>query len=410
MAGACAERGRLACALAASLLLVSACSWRAEDVSADEAWRQRFIEQRSLAWPQSLHFVNRWSLTARVLVYQGEERERLGLNWRYEREAFGAPSRQRIRITDRIGRTVLVAASDASGAYVEESRLETRRERAEAMEDLIEANTGFSIPFDGLWRWMLALDIASLPETCACKDAKAVHRDGLWKVEYQDFDEYAGWLMPQRLQVLGPGLRLQVTLSDWRLGAGAPPLASAVGEGPPSQSSERLSGASASTLASAVGEGPPSHGGERLSGASASTLAAPMGEGPPNHGSERLSGASASTLAAPMGEGPPSHGGERLSGASASTLASAVGEGPPSHGSERLSGASASTQAAPMGEGFAGQRALIPSPAPASGPARRAQPAAEPSQRHASMPGLAGLGDPRCGGEAAGPGGARGSR
>ena len=205
---------RYSAPLAALVAALSGCASVASGLDVDERARGPLFEaQRAAEHPGSLHFINRWTLTARVLVAQGSERERLGMKWSFERDHFSAPSRQRIQFYGRLGRSVLTVYADETGATVEKSRLQSKADNAHDLSTLIEANTGVLIPAEQLPRWLQGLDLPGSTLT----NLGVVYTFDQWRVEYLAFDDYGGWLMPRQVKVANDKVELTITVTQWKL-------------------------------------------------------------------------------------------------------------------------------------------------------------------------------------------------
>lgn len=88
---------------------------------------------------------------------------------------------------------------------------------ADATEQFLTEQLGWRFPATSIRYWLLGLpDPALAAEETFAADGQllAISQDG-WTVSYERFAEQDGMLMPTRLTVLGPGIRVRLVVDRW---------------------------------------------------------------------------------------------------------------------------------------------------------------------------------------------------
>lgn len=158
-----------------------------------------------------------WELRGR-LAYKGLDGDggQASLRWSHadavSRLRFAGPfGAGAVAMTIAPGR---VTMSDAQGER------ELEYVGADALEDLLRAQLGWSFPAAAARYWMLGIADPAAPaarDFTAAGEPATLSQHG-WLVEYQRFAEFSGVEMPVKLTMSGSHGRLRVVVTDWRLG------------------------------------------------------------------------------------------------------------------------------------------------------------------------------------------------
>ena len=201
--------GRLPCALAVVVLLsLAGCAPQGMLRPATD-WPVRRAELQAL---------DAWSLSGRVAVAASGRGFSARLDWTQQAAAshiglagpFGAGA-LRVEIAgDEI--TVL----DRNGAVVAAGR------------DSVAQQLGVELPMRELRYWMLGVPApraGAVPEgveVVGRNGRPVAFNDGGWWVRVEDWTPVAADVLPRRLLLERPGVRLKLVIDDWRLAARAP--------------------------------------------------------------------------------------------------------------------------------------------------------------------------------------------
>jgi outer membrane lipoprotein LolB len=153
---------------------------------------------------------DRWSLTARLAVSNGEEGGNGELTWKQDGDAFDftvhAP------VTGKTWRL----HGDARGAMLEGVR-ETALSGSDANE-LLRSETGWSVPMAELRYWVRALR-APGGRAQLVFDAQGLPAEltqGGWKVEYRDWMQGAEPALPRKVFATRGKARVRLVVEQWQ--------------------------------------------------------------------------------------------------------------------------------------------------------------------------------------------------
>lgn len=201
--------GLRAAALGCAALLLAACGTLrgtapagAEDES---AWRRHQAELTALS---------DWSFSGRVGFANGKDSGSGSLDWRQQ---AGVTS---VDFQGPLGAGAVHMEGDASALHVKTSRGDDFV-TTDPEQDLDE-RLHQPLPVLSLRYWVLGIPdpAAEFTKTSAGGELKSLDQLG-WHVEYQEYTEVQGHLLPVKLSLQRDTVRIKVAVSDWSLPATA---------------------------------------------------------------------------------------------------------------------------------------------------------------------------------------------
>jgi len=210
--GAAVRARRAAPALAAALLLIGGCAGlppAAPGPQAERAWAERLARLEALAG---------WRLSGKLAVRAA------GSSWAARLRWWQRGGEARVRLAGPLGQGLYELRIDPSGARLRDAA--GRERRAESAEALLRAETGRSLPIEGLRYWIegrprpgepvgrLALDEAGR--------VSELSQSG-WRIRYRGYRPAGrprGLDMPRELELTRALVRVRVLVRDWRLEGG----------------------------------------------------------------------------------------------------------------------------------------------------------------------------------------------
>lgn len=158
-----------------------------------------------------------WSAEGRAAVQVGNDGNSVGFQWQRDNGA------EVLRMTDPLGRTVLLLSQDAQGAYAKFA--DGYEVRGSDMAALLAQRSPLPLPLEGLSYWLRGQPEPGQPAavTHDAEGRPATLRQGDWEVRYQDYTPVEGVYMPARLLVSGPNqVTVKVLVRRWDLRFAAP--------------------------------------------------------------------------------------------------------------------------------------------------------------------------------------------
>ena len=156
-----------------------------------------------------------WRAQGRLAVTVDEEAWHGSFTWREETH------RRRVEMSGPLGQGTIRLTEDADGATLELSGDETVTGSDAA--SLLQEHAGWSLPVDGLRYWIAARADPGRPaETRHDADGRlaSLDQDG-WTVDYGRYREVMGHLLPHRLSLRRPGLKVKLAIDQWSVGPAA---------------------------------------------------------------------------------------------------------------------------------------------------------------------------------------------
>lgn len=167
------------------------------------------LEQRLLA-------LDAWQARGRIAVKSGQGGGQGDLLWEQQGEAA------RIRLSGPFGAGGYEIRWDAHSLGIRSRNGEFERAYtgADAMEQFLAEQIGWSFPATSIRYWLLGLADPALPvERIWGEDGAlaGLHQDG-WSVSYERYTWHDGLALPARLTALGPGARVRLVVDRWEFG------------------------------------------------------------------------------------------------------------------------------------------------------------------------------------------------
>lgn len=167
------------------------------------------LEQRLLA-------LDAWRARGRIAVKSGQGGGQGDLLWEQQGEAA------RIRLSGPFGAGGYEIRWDAQrlGIRSRNGEFERAWSGADAVEQFLAEQIGWSFPAASIRYWLLGLADPALPveRTWGADGALAALRQDGWSVSYERYTWHDGLALPARLTALGPGARVRLIVDRWEFG------------------------------------------------------------------------------------------------------------------------------------------------------------------------------------------------
>jgi outer membrane lipoprotein LolB len=187
-----------------ALLLLSACALR--PVEPPAALERATRDARLAALPG-------WEARGRIAVRAGDSGSQGSLHWLQQGEAA------QLRVSGPFGAGAYEISWDRQALRIVSSRGEVTADYAgaDAAEQFLEAQLGWSLPVGSSRYWMLGLaDPGAAAEMLADGDGRpAIIRQHGWAVAYDDFTLQDGLWLPRRITVESVRARVRLVIDRW---------------------------------------------------------------------------------------------------------------------------------------------------------------------------------------------------
>ncbi|MDP9200210.1 MAG: lipoprotein insertase outer membrane protein LolB [Pseudomonadota bacterium] len=192
---------RAAVAASAALLVVTGCATLPEPAAPGD-WDARRAELQAL---------DRWTLSGRVAVADGDEGFSGGLTWSQ------SGTRADVELRGPVGGAALVIRVDGSGFSVTDPHGEVFT--GDRARELVALHVGSDLPISELRYWLVGSPAPGAPhqETLGADARLAVLDQSGWQIRYDRYRTAGTMTLPARLDVTKGMLRLRVAVQDWRL-------------------------------------------------------------------------------------------------------------------------------------------------------------------------------------------------
>lgn len=162
----------------------------------------------------ALDAITNWSFTGRASLYDGKQGWHATMWWQQEGAAFD------VRFNGPFGGGALHIYGDANQTTLElpDQPLHT----AATPEELMRSLVGWSMPVDHLKYWLLGRPDPGYPLTAEWDQAgRLAHlqQDG-WSIEYRAYAEQEKPVLPHKLEITHPQLRVKIVIDQWQLARG----------------------------------------------------------------------------------------------------------------------------------------------------------------------------------------------
>jgi outer membrane lipoprotein LolB len=178
-------------------------------------------EQRQAVWQQhnlQLAGLQNWSLTGRVAVRAGDQGWQAGMRWSRQ------PELQELQLTGPFGGGVVLLRQDNAGVVLRDNRGDEYYDTD--AEQLLEQVTGWRLPVNALGYWIRGQAVPETPKELELDEHGRIKRlsQQQWQITYQQFGDYDGLSMPQRILLQRPAdqgednaLAVRLAVNGWKL-------------------------------------------------------------------------------------------------------------------------------------------------------------------------------------------------
>lgn len=186
------------------VLLLSSCATQAPlvDSGDSEAWEAR---------RQALLALETWQARGRIAVRTDSDGWSAGFDWRQ------ASTDYRIRLRGPFGQGALELEGDGRGVWLK--RAGQPAVFSVDPEALLQAESGWQLPVDGLDHWLRGLPDSSgnaISRLDAAGRLASLQQHG-WQIDYSTYRNYGEYALPARLEMQRNGLRVKVIIDTWEL-------------------------------------------------------------------------------------------------------------------------------------------------------------------------------------------------
>lgn len=188
------------------LTVVVGCAIRPEriqPVDVDAAWE---------AHRAKLEQLNAWIIDGRISVQNADDGWQARVRWRQRNEHY------EMDVLDPFGRKVAALIGSPRGVALTTSR--GRSAYAADPEALMQRMLGYSLPVSGLRYWVRGiptpLDQADYVKLDTFGRLATLRQSG-WDVNYQEYQDYVGIALPEKMILTNKTLKIKMVVNDWRL-------------------------------------------------------------------------------------------------------------------------------------------------------------------------------------------------
>ncbi|HEY5791584.1 MAG TPA: lipoprotein insertase outer membrane protein LolB [Gammaproteobacteria bacterium] len=154
-----------------------------------------------------------WQQHGRLGVRAADEQWHGTLTWEQRADGY------RIEFAGPLGQGAVRLEEDAGGARLQLASDESYHERD--TESLLRRHLGWYLPVRGLRHWLTGR-AAPGAAGAQVRDAEGrllrLEQDG-WQVKLERYQPVSGRVLPHRVELARPDLRLRLVVDQWRLGA-----------------------------------------------------------------------------------------------------------------------------------------------------------------------------------------------
>jgi outer membrane lipoprotein LolB len=188
-----------------ALAAMAACTTVPESRPTDQSWNER---------QQQLSRIAYWSMRGRLAVNNGVEAWNLNVSWRQRDGDY------QIELHGPFGAGKVLLKGNPQGVVLRNSDDQTYY--ATEPETLLYAQTGVTMPVDGLRYWILGLPqpgADSKPQLDEHGRVKQLHQ-AAWEVDFRHYVTVNGVELPRKIFITKPGKDIDVRLvvDQWQLG------------------------------------------------------------------------------------------------------------------------------------------------------------------------------------------------
>jgi outer membrane lipoprotein LolB len=187
-----------------STLLLSACATRppAPTPAPKAAW----LQHRA-----SLSSLDHWQVRGRVAIRRGNDGWSAEFDWRQRADSY------RIRLWGPFGQGGLEVHGDGKGVWLQ--RRDAAPVYAHNVDRLLQQETGWQLPVQGLREWLLGLPVSGQPSVMRWDEGGRLYtlnQDG-WQIDYRRYRDVGERELPDRLQLQRDSVRVKVVVDKWQI-------------------------------------------------------------------------------------------------------------------------------------------------------------------------------------------------
>jgi len=158
--------------------------------------------------------LSNWSISGKLAIFINDDRETANLYWKQQGENYS------IQLTSFIGTRILSIKKTPQG--VEIINHEGDKFTGQDTEQLIESITpGLHLPISSLQQWIKGNPVnASYRLNPQNKLGSLIGNDtnnGLWEINYQQYQTFSDVALPRKLDLKRDNLRLKIAINQWQL-------------------------------------------------------------------------------------------------------------------------------------------------------------------------------------------------
>ena len=187
----CFKLGIRALALFTVLLLSACVTPKLNKPDKDVAW----LNDTAYFTAKQAHFdaLNNWKYNARVSVTTPQSNDQASMNWRFSDQANS------IRLYGPLGLGAVRIEFDDYGVVLSDNK--GVRHRGDSVQELLDKIVGWPIPVDALTQWLFLVPHADTPFRYRLDEQQrlAVLEQKGWRIEYSDYKDFSGQLMPRKI-------------------------------------------------------------------------------------------------------------------------------------------------------------------------------------------------------------------
>lgn len=170
-------------------------------------------------YQQKLLQMEHWSLRGRLNIRSNNDSETININWQQDADAFA------INLSGTLGLGAVHIAGDTTGVVIEKAGEEPLQ--ADSLETISTDILGYAFPAGELLYWIRGLpapgrraDITYTSEGLVATLSQPDAQGRRWELQYDNYQEIAGHILPGRLRLEQSPYRLTFLISDWDIPSG----------------------------------------------------------------------------------------------------------------------------------------------------------------------------------------------
>jgi len=166
------------------------------------------------AWLQhraSLEALSDWQARGRVAIRRDDDGWNAGFDWQQSGDSY------RIRLRGPFGQGGIELHGDRAGVWLQ--RENEAPVYARSVDRLLQDETGWRLPVQGLRDWLLGLPVAEQSSVLDWDGQGRLHslqQDG-WSIDYRRYRGVGEQQLPEKLQLQRDQVQVRVVVDEWQL-------------------------------------------------------------------------------------------------------------------------------------------------------------------------------------------------